>query len=103
MSNRQVTRWCQSQALPTSKIVKIGSLKEVEIGTNTQLNSLYIADQREEIQFLQWTTRIMQSILSQDIDERQQLQPYPSIIQCKSRKIKLQTQITGSSIEQNKY
>ena len=53
---------------------KIGSLKEeVEIGTNVKLNVLYIADRRDEIEFLQWTTRTIQSILNRDIDERQQL------------------------------
>jgi hypothetical protein len=44
---------------------KIGSLKEeVEIGTNVKLNPLYIADRRGEIEFLQWTTGIIQSILN---------------------------------------
>ena len=53
---------------------KIGSLKEeVEIGTNVKLNMLYKADRRDEIEFLQWTTRTIQSILNRDIDERQQL------------------------------
>ena len=53
---------------------KIGALKEeVEIGTNVKLNPLYIADRRDELEFLQWTTRIIQSILNRDIDERQQL------------------------------
>ena len=53
---------------------KIGSLKEeVEIGTNVKLNALYIVDRRDEIEFLQWTTRTIQSILNRDIDERQQL------------------------------
>ena len=37
---------------------KIGALKEeVEIGTNVKLNALYIDDRRDEIEFLQWTTR----------------------------------------------
>ena len=50
---------------------KIGSLKEeVEIGTNVKLNVIYIADRRDEIEFLQWTTRTIQSILNRDIDER---------------------------------
>jgi hypothetical protein len=54
--------------------VKIGSLlEEVEVGTNAKLSALYIADKRDEIQFLQWTTRIIQSILCQDYYERQQL------------------------------
>lgn len=53
---------------------KIGALKEeVEIGTNVKLNPLYIADRRDEIQLLQWTQRIIQSILNRDYDERQQL------------------------------
>jgi hypothetical protein len=54
--------------------VRIGSLiEEVEIGTNIKLNALYITDQRDEIQFLQWTTRVIQSILNRDYYERQQL------------------------------
>src|SRR5918994_733916 len=53
---------------------KIGSLKEeVEIGTNVKLNPLYIADRRDEIEFRLWTTRIIQSILNRNIDERQHL------------------------------
>ena len=53
---------------------KIGALKEeVEIGTNVKLNVLYIADWRDEIEFLQWTTRTIQSILNRDIDDRPQL------------------------------
>jgi hypothetical protein len=53
---------------------KIGTLKEeVEIGTNVKLNILYIDDRRDEIQFLQWSTRTIQSILNRDIDERQKL------------------------------
>jgi hypothetical protein len=62
--------------LELQKVVeeKIGSLKEeLEIGTKVKLNALYIADQREEIQFLQWTTRIIQSILNRDYYERQQV------------------------------
>ena len=52
---------------------KIGSLKEeIEIGTKVKSNALYIADQQDEIQFLQWTTRIIQSILNRDCYERQQ-------------------------------
>ena len=52
---------------------KIGALKEeVEIGTNVKLNPLYMADRRDEIQFLQCTTRIIQSILNWDIDEHPQ-------------------------------
>jgi hypothetical protein len=62
--------------LELNKIIekRIGSLKEdVEIGTNVKLNVIYITDRRDEIEFLQWTTRTIQSILNRDIDERQQL------------------------------
>jgi len=53
--------------------VRIGSLiEEVKIATNAKLNELYVADQRDEIQFLQWTTRIIQSISNRDYYERQQ-------------------------------
>jgi hypothetical protein len=45
----------------------------VEIATNTKLNTLYIDDRRDEIQYLQWSTRTIQSILNRDIDERQKL------------------------------
>jgi len=58
------------------KIVKekIGSLiEEVEIGTNLKMNALYVADRRDEIQFLQSSTRIIYSILNREIDERQKL------------------------------
>jgi hypothetical protein len=50
---------------------KIGAFKEeVEIGTNVKLNMLYIADRRDEIEFLQWTTRTIQLLLNRDIDDR---------------------------------
>jgi hypothetical protein len=53
---------------------KIGSLKEeVEIGTNVKLNPLYIADRKDEIDFLQWIKRVIQPILNRDIDDHQQL------------------------------
>ena len=61
--------------LELQKVVeeKIGTLKEeVEIGTNVKLNPLYIADRRDEIDFLQWVIRTIQSILNRDHDERQQ-------------------------------
>ena len=38
-----------------------------------KLNPLYIADRRDELESLQWTTRIIQSILNREIDERQQV------------------------------
>jgi hypothetical protein len=53
---------------------KIGSLKEeVEIATNVKLNPLYIADRRDEIEFLQWITRVIQPILNRETDDHQQL------------------------------
>jgi hypothetical protein len=53
---------------------RIGSLiEEVEIASNVKLNVLYIADRKDEIEFLQWIVRIIQPILNRDNDERQQL------------------------------
>lgn len=53
---------------------KIGSLnEEVEIGTNVKLNPLYIADRRDEIEFLQWIIRVIHPILNRDIDDHQRL------------------------------
>ena len=53
---------------------KIGSLiEEVEIATNVKLNPLYIADRKDEIEFLQWTIRTIIPILYHDNKERQQL------------------------------
>ena len=53
---------------------KIGSLKEeVEVITNVRQNPLYIADRKDEIEFLQCITRIIVSILNRDIDDRPQL------------------------------
>lgn len=53
---------------------KIGSLnEEVEIGTNVKLNPLYIADRKDEIEFLQWIIRVIHPILNRDIDDHQQL------------------------------
>jgi len=53
---------------------KIGSVtEEVEIATHVKLNPLYIADRKDEIEFLHWTATatIINSILSQDIDRKQ--------------------------------
>ena len=51
---------------------RIGSLiEEVEIATNVKLNPLYIADRKDEIEFLRWTATIINSILSRDIDRKQ--------------------------------
>jgi transcriptional regulator of heat shock response len=51
---------------------RIGSLtEEVEIATNVKLNPLYIADRRDEIEFLGWTATVINSILTRDIDRKQ--------------------------------
>ena len=51
---------------------RIGSLtEEVEIATNVKLNPLYIADRKDEVEFLRWTAAIINSILSWDIDRKQ--------------------------------
>ena len=51
---------------------RIGSLtEEVEIATNVKLNPLYIADRKDEVEFLRWTAAIINSILSWDIDQKQ--------------------------------
>lgn len=46
-------------------------IEEVEIATNVKLNPLYIADRKDEIEFLRWTITIISSILSQDMDRKQ--------------------------------
>ena len=41
---------------------RIGSLiEEVEIATNVKLNPLYIADRKDEIEFVRWTATIIKS------------------------------------------
>ena len=51
---------------------RIGSLtEEVEIATNIKLNPLYIADRRDEIEFLRWTATIINSISNRDISQKQ--------------------------------
>ena len=53
---------------------RIGLLtKEVENVTNVKLNALYIVDRKDEVEFLQWTIRIIQWVLDQTNDKRQQL------------------------------
>ena len=62
--------------LELNKIIeeRIGSLsEEVEIATNVKLNPLYIIDRKDEIESLQWTTRIIRWVLDRAIDGRQQL------------------------------
>jgi hypothetical protein len=51
---------------------RIGSLtEEVEIAINVKLNPLYIADRKDEIEFLRWTATVINSILNRDIDRKQ--------------------------------
>jgi len=53
---------------------KIGLLtKEVGNVTNVKPNALYIVDRKDEVAFLQWTIRIIQWVLDQTNDKRQQL------------------------------
>jgi len=53
---------------------RIGSLtEEVEIATNVKLNPLYIADRKDEIEFVRWTAAIINSILDRD-DKQKYLQ-----------------------------
>jgi hypothetical protein len=62
--------------LELNKIIqeRIGSLREeVEIATNVKLNPLYIADRKDEIEFLRWTATVIDSILNRK-SERKQLQ-----------------------------
>jgi hypothetical protein len=52
---------------------RIGSLQEeVEIASNVQLNPLYIADRRDEIQFLEWSIRNINSTLIESNRQFQQ-------------------------------
>jgi hypothetical protein len=52
--------------------VRIGSLiEEVEIATNVKLNPLYIADRKDEIEFLRWTGTVIASILDQGNELKQ--------------------------------
>ena len=54
--------------------VRIGSLvEEVEIATNVKLNPLYIADRKDEIESLQWTTRIIRWVLDRVVDGQRKL------------------------------
>jgi hypothetical protein len=52
---------------------RISSLtEEIEIAMNVRLNPLYIDNLRDEIQFLQWTTRHIRSILNQVNQQEQE-------------------------------
>ena len=51
---------------------RIGSLaEEVEIATNVKLNPLYIADRKDEIEFVRWTATLIDSILNRDNEHKQ--------------------------------
>ncbi|HZA70111.1 MAG TPA: hypothetical protein VE548_10465 [Nitrososphaeraceae archaeon] len=51
---------------------RIGSLtEEVEIATNVKLNPLYIADRKDEIEFVRWTVTIIDSILKRENEHKQ--------------------------------
>ena len=50
---------------------RIGSLtEEIEIATNVKLNPLYIADRRDEIEFVRWTATVIDSILNRDNERK---------------------------------
>lgn len=52
---------------------RIGSLREeVEIAANVKLNSMYIIDRKDEIESLQWATRIIRWVLDRAIDDGRQ-------------------------------
>jgi hypothetical protein len=62
------------QLIELRKIIeeRIGSLtEEVEIATNVKLNPLYIADRKDEIEFVRWTEIIIDSILNRDKEHKQ--------------------------------
>jgi hypothetical protein len=62
------------QLIELRKIIeeRIGSLtEEVEIATNVKLNPLYIADRKDEIEFVRWTAIIIDSILNRDKEHKQ--------------------------------
>jgi hypothetical protein len=50
---------------------RTGSLKEeIEMATNVQLSPLYIADRRDEVEFLEWTRRVVGLVLNH-VEEKQ--------------------------------
>jgi hypothetical protein len=50
---------------------RTGSLREeIEIAINVQLSPLYIADRRDEVEFLEWTRRVVRLILNH-IEQKQ--------------------------------
>jgi hypothetical protein len=55
-------------------VVRIRSLiEEVEIATNVKLNSLYIANLKDELESLRWTARIIQWVLDRAVDGQRHL------------------------------
>jgi hypothetical protein len=48
-------------------------IEEVEIATNVKLNLLYIANLKDELESLQWTTRIIRSVLDRAVDGQRHL------------------------------
>ena len=70
-ANWLVIGHAKTQTSRVQKIIeeRIGSLTEkVEIATNVKLNPLYIADRKDEIETLRWTTRIIRWVLDWAID-----------------------------------
>lgn len=89
---------------------RTGSLtEEVEIATNVKLNPLYIADRRDEIEFLRWTVMIIKSILDRD-SERKQVQlgttktrleladtiEFENILQSRIQQLKLKLKVSNN-------
>lgn len=89
---------------------RTGSLtEEVEIATNVKLNPLYIADIRDEIEFLCWTVMIIKSILDRD-SERKQVQlgttktrleladtiEFENILQSRIQQLKLKLKVSNN-------
>ena len=89
---------------------RTGSLtEEVEIATNVKLNPLYIADRRDEIEFLCWTVMIIKSILDRD-SERKQVQlgttktrlelgdtiEFENILQSRIQQLKLKLKVSNN-------
>jgi hypothetical protein len=69
--------WFMHKLNKLAKIIeeRIGSLmEEVEIATNVKLNSLYIIDRKDEIEFLYWTMRIIYWVLDRAHDKQEQQQ-----------------------------
>jgi flagellar hook-basal body complex protein FliE len=46
--------------------------EEIEIAINVQLSPLYIADRRDEVEFLEWTRRVVGLVLNH-VEEKQEI------------------------------